>query len=504
MLFATIAAASMAFVASTALNVSLSAIQKDLNARGADLLWISNSYVIVQASLFIVCGSLSDRYGRNRVCIIGMLLFGAASTVAGSATTVELLILARFSQGFGGAMLVPTSLAIVSSYFSDGRHGLAISIWSAFTLLTSGLGPFIGGVLSEMGLWRMVFYIHIPFGILAVLVLWRYVPETFDKNAPKNIPLSGAALITLSLLSITYGFLEAPQYGFAHPPIWLSILVGIIALVLFVWGEYRSGGTIMPLGMFRSRTFSGANLSVFLFYVAFSPVNLYIPLNMIQVQGYSESMVGIALLPMTLLMLGFSAYIGVIVDKFGPRMPAALGHVICAISFVMLAQIGISQGEENYFSTFFLPVCLAGIGLGITLPPQAVAVMAAAEESQAGIASGIGNTLSRVGQVLSVAIMGGVMLSLFSGTLFTNPAVESLPQAARDQLAVASVDLAETTIPQSLTDSEQAGVQKAIDLSFVRANDMLYWVGAAVFLLSGAVAWFMIDNSMWKRKEDFV
>ncbi len=492
----------MAYVASTSLSVALPAIQREFGARGADLLWISNSYVIVQASLLIVCGSLSDRYGRNRVCLIGILLFALASLASGASPNLETLILSRFAQGFGSAMIVPTSLAIVSAYFSGSRHGWAIGLWSACTLLTSGLGPFIGGLLTEMGVWRFVFYIHIPFGMLAALVLWRYVPESYDIKASRKLGVRGSLLVTLSLLGLTYGFIEAPQRGFSHTPIWLSVTLGGLAFALFIWGEYRGGGTIMPLDLFRSRTFRGATASTFLFYVAIGPVLLYIPLNMIQAQGYSESFVGIATFPMTMLMLFFSAYIGGVVDRRGPRGPIVLGHLICVACFLLLARIGISNGQEDYWATFFAPVCLAGIGFGITLAPLAAATMGAVEDAKAGIASGISNTVSRVGQVLAVAIVGGLMLSQFNHSLLEDPAVRALPDEARAQLQAAAVDLAETRLPASLTAPQREAVKRVIDDSFVQANNLLFLISAAVCLLSAIVAWFTIEKRIVKRRED--
>ena len=500
-LFATIAAASTAYVGSTALNVALPAIQIDLNARGADLLWISNSYIIVQASLLVVFGSLSDRFGRNHICMLGILLFGIASLVAGIAPSVEILILARFAQGIGSAMIVPCTLAIVSAHFSGDRHGWGIGIWSAFTLFSSGLGPFIGGVLTEMGLWRMIFYVQIPFGVAAAWVLWRYVPETYSKD---SIPVMGwlsALLITLSLLGLTHGFLEAPQLGFNHASILLSLAFGVLTLFLFVLVETHEHAREL-LALFRTRTFSGGNLALFLLYFSLGPVLIYIPLNMIQIQGYSESFVGIAIFPMTILMLLSSAYIGGIVDSYGPRKPIVAGHALTFIAFVLLAMVGITEGQQDYWKTFFLPVCLAGMGLGITLAPLTVAVLESVEEKKAGIASGISNTLSRVGQVLSVAVMGGFALSIFTSVLLNNPNVRDLPATSQIQLQIASVDLGETTIPESLSPSEKAHVEAAIRDSHVAVYNVLLWVSAAFCLLSGIISWILIDNRLVRRQEN--
>lgn len=501
LLFATISAASTAYVGSTALNVALPAIQVELNARGADLLWISNSYIIVQASLLVVFGSLSDRFGRNHVCLLGILLFGIASLVAGAAPAVEILILARFAQGVGSAMIIPCTLAIVSAHFSGDRHGWGIGIWSAFTLFSSGLGPFIGGVLTEMGMWRMIFYVQIPIGMAAAWALWRYVPESYSKDTGPVMGWLSALLITLSLLGLTHGFLEAPQFGFDHPAIWLSIIVGVMTLVMFVLVEYHDHAREL-LALFRVRTFTGGNVAMFLLYVSVGPILIYIPLNMIQIQGYSESFVGIAILPMTILMLVSSAFIGGIVDRYGPRKPIAAGHAVTVIAYILLARVGITGGQHEYWKTFFLPVSLAGLGLGTTLAPLTVAVMESVAAGKAGIASGISNTLSRVGQVLSVAVTGGFVLSIFTTVLLNDSDVRALPEAARNQLKTASIDLGETAIPASLAPIQKANVEAAIRNSHVAAYNALLWVSAAFCLLSGLISWTMIDNRLLRRKEN--
>lgn len=500
LLFATISAASMAYVGSTALNIALPAIQIDLDARGADLLWISNSYIIVQASLLVVFGSLADRFGRNHVCMLGILIFGIASLIAGAAPTVDVLILARFAQGTGSAMIIPCTLAIVSAHFSGDRHGWGIGIWSAFTLFSSGLGPFIGGVLTEMGMWRLIFYVQIPFGLSAAWVLWRYVRETYSKD---SVPIMGwlsALLITLSLLGLTHGFLEAPQLGFGHPSIQLSLGFGIVSLLFFILVETHEHAREL-LALFRVRTFTGGNLALLLLYCAVGPILIYIPLNMIQIQGYSESFVGLAVLPMTVLMLVSSAFIGGIVDRYGPRRPIVVGHALTFLAFVLLAMVGATGGQHDYWRTFFLPVCLVGMGLGTTLAPLTVAVMESVEETKAGVASGISNTLSRVGQVLSVAVMGGFVLSIFTSALLNDSNVRELPAAARDQLEIASVDLGETAVPPALTPSQKAEVHAAIRNAHVAAYNVLIWVSAAFCLMSGIISWLMISNRLVRRQE---
>ena len=500
-LLATILAASMAFVGSTALNVSLPAIQRDLAARGADLLWISNSYTIVQASLIVVGGSLSDYYGRNRICLLGILVFGAASMICGLTVSTEALIAGRFAQGVGSAMIIPSSLAIVSANFEYSRQGWAIGIWSAFTLLASGIGPIVGGVLTEMGLWRSVFFIHIPFGIVAALVLLFHVPESYDTESPQKVSIIGGILVTLGLVGITYGFTEGPQQGFSSPLIWLSITAGVTALIIFIWNEQRREYSLIPLDLFKSRTLSGANLVTVLLYGALGPAILYLPLNMIQIQGYSETFVGLSLLPMTILPAILSYVIGGVVDRRGPRLPLAVGQLVLSVSFVLLALIGTTGGQDVYWTTFFLPICLFGVGMGIALAPLTAAAVGSVSHAHAGIASGINNTISRSAQVLAIAVMGGLTISLFSQSLMSSPIVQALPADAQSQLEAESVNLAETSPPESLTDAERGDVGQVIRESFAESFNMLMWVGA-VLCLVGAVLSALLIEQVWHMPDE--
>ena len=500
-LLATILAASMAFVGSTALNVSLPAIQRDLDARGADLLWISNSYAIVQASLIVVGGSLSDYYGRNRICLLGMLIFGVASLICGLTLTTEALIVGRFAQGIGSAMIIPSSLAIVSANFDYNRQGWAIGIWSAFTLLASGIGPIIGGMLTEIGLWRSVFFIHIPLGMVAALVLLFYVPESYDTESPQKVSIISGILVTLGLLGITFGFIEGPRYGFDNPLILSSIAGGVIALVIFIWREQHSEYSLMPLSLFKSRTLSGANLVTILLYGALGPATLYLPLNMIQIQGYSETFAGLSLLPMTILPAALSYVIGSVVDRRGPRMPLVIGLLLLSAGFVLFALIGTTGGQDVYWTTFFLPLCLFGVGLGAALAPLTAAAVGSVSHSHAGIASGINNTLSRSSQVLAVAIMGGFTLSLFSQSLMSSPIVRALPADAQDQLAAESVNLAEASPPDTLTEAERDDVRQVIREAFTEAFNMLMWVGAVLCVVGAVLSALLIEED-WHLVQD--
>ncbi len=501
-LFATISASSMAFVASTSLTVALPAIQRELGARGADLIWIPNSYVLVQASLIIVCGSLGDHFGRNRICVTGILLFALASLVCGVSTSTGILIAGRFAQGFGSAMIIPNSLAIVSAYFSQRRHAWAIGIWTGFTVFSTGLAPVLGGVLTDLGAWRLVFFIHIPFGFAAAYFLIRNVPESNNKEAPKRMSLVGALLVSCGLGGITFGFIESSTYGFESPLIMVAIAGGIMLLVKFLNDERENKHAILPLMLFKSRTFSAANFITIMLNGVLGPAILYLPLNLIQIQGYSATSAGISLLPMTILLILTSAMVGVIVDRRGPRFPLAIGLAITAIGFVSFATVGTTNGPDEYFTTFFLPISLFGLGLGLSFAPLTIAALASAPADNAGIASGVNSTMSRAGQVLIIGIFGGLAISWFAQLLLNDPAIKSLPAEAQSMLAADAGDMAETAIPDTLSDAEQESVRQVLREAFAATFSILMWIGAALCLVSALIAYFFIEDYIFIREED--
>ena len=503
-LFATIAAASMAFVASSSLNVALPSIQEELGARGADLIWIPNAYVMVQASLIVVTGSLGDHYGRKRVCLIGILLFGIASVICGFATTTNVIIAGRLAQGVGSSMIVPNSLAIVSAFYSSRGQGRAIGLWSGFTVLMAGLAPFFAGVVTDLGMWRLVFLIHIPLGVFAALVLIRSVPESYDKDSPRRMSILGALLIVIGLAGITFGFIESSTYGFDNPRILGSILVGIIALIVFLRDERESKHAILPLRLFKSRTFSAANWITLVFHGVIQPALLYLPLNLIQVQGYSATFTGLSIIPLIVVATLGSAMVGPLLDRRGPRLPMALGLILVSLGFLAFGSVGVTGGESEYFSTFFLPVVLFGFGFGLSFAPLTMAAMASAPDANAGIASGVNNTMARVGQVLIVGILGGLAISWFGQLLMNDSYIRSLPDTVQTHLAADAGDLVATSIPDWLSSDEQDNVRQVIRESFAATFNILMWIGAAACAVCAVAAYFVIDDRELKisRGED--
>ncbi len=497
-LFATISASSMAFIGGSALNVALPAIQTDLGASGADLLWIVNAFALLLAALILVGGSLGDHFGRKRVYMIGIVVFTASSFACGIAPNTEILIASRAVQGIGGALMVPGSLAIISAYFSDEKRGEAIGTWAAFTTLTSVLGPVLGGILAENGLWRGVFFINIPLGAAALYALVTHVPESKDEDAAKDLDFLGALLVTLGLAGITYGFIELGRNpGEAiDPTVILALVVGVVALIGFIVQEARSPHPMMSLKLFRSRTFSGANLLTLFLYGALGGALFFLPLNLVQVQGYGETRAGFALLPFSILLVLMSRWAGGLVDRYGPRRPLTIGPVIVGFAFLALSLPGMTDGPSDYWTTFFPGFLLVGVGMGITVAPLTTTVMGAVPQHNAGVASGINNAISRSSQVFATAIMGGLALVIFGAALSTTLDDIALPDDARDTLNANAADLGALEIPAELDDANTAEVREAIDNAFIDMFRLMMLAGAVLCWLSGALAFLAIEPKL--------
>ena len=363
-------------------------------------------------------------------------------------------------------------------------------------MLISGIGPVLGGWLTEIGLWRLIFIINIPLSLLAIVVLIAFVPESRDEEAPKALDISGTLLSTMALILSGFFCIEGPRRGFDDPLVLLSGAAAVAILPAFIWIEGHSDHPMLPLNLFRSRTFTGANTLTLLLYGAMNSVLFFLPLSLIQVQRYTESAVGFALLPMTILMVTISFMMSRVVDRYGPRLPLVIGPILISASFAMLAGLAPENGQNSYWLTLFPAVSLLGIGMGITLAPLTTAVMASVDEHHAGMASGLNNTVSRSAQVLAIAVMGGIALLLFKEFLLSHSLVTALPADTRAQLSAESVRLAETAIPPSIAPDKRAILQDVVRLSFSETIRVIMWIAAGLSLGSGLLAAFMIERRL--------
>jgi len=326
-LLATILGSSLTFIDATVVNVALPALQENLDANVTDVQWVIEGYALMLASLILVSGSLGDSYGRKRIFIMGVILFTGTSLWCGLAGSIQELIIARIFQGIGGAMIVPSSLAILSSSFDDNERGKAIGMWSSFTAITAALGPLLGGWLIENYSWRWIFFINLP---IAVIVLYSTtkISENKSKDQSKKLDWVGATLVTLGLGAIVYGLVESAQLGLGSSEVITLELIGVLLIGIFLIVESKIENPMMPLKLFKSRMFSGSNVLTFFLYAALSGAFFFFPFNLIQLQGYTATEAGAAFLPFVILISLLSRWAGGLVDKYGAKFPLIIGPLI--------------------------------------------------------------------------------------------------------------------------------------------------------------------------------
>jgi EmrB/QacA subfamily drug resistance transporter len=490
-LAATILGSSLAFIDGTVVNVALPALQQDLKATVVGLQWVIESYALLLAALLLVGGSMGDRYGRRRIFVIGVAVFASASVWCGFASSIGQLIAARAAQGIGAALLVPGSLAIISNSFSEEDRGRAIGTWSGFSAITAAIGPMLGGWLVEAVSWRAVFFINIPIAILVIIISLRYVPESSNADEGR-LDWFGAILATLGLGALVYGLIESPTHGFTNPAVLAALISGIVLLALFVFVEAQSQNPMLPLALFRSRTFAGANLLTFLLYGALGGTLFFLPLNLIQVQRYSPTAAGAALLPLILIIFLLSRWSGALVQKCGARIPLMVGPVIAAVGFALFALPGVGG---TYWTTFFPAVVTLGVGMAVSVAPLTTTVMSSVASGRAGVASGINNAVSRAAGLLAIAVLGIVMLHTFNRSLDSrlakldvSPSVQQFLSAQRGRLA--GVEFSES-IPAHTRDL----LTDAINGSFIDGFRWVILIGSGLALGSAATALLLIRRN---------
>ncbi|MCG8348618.1 MAG: MFS transporter [Chloroflexales bacterium] len=499
-LAATILGSSMAFINGSTVNVALPALQSSLGATVIDVQWIINAYMLFLSALILLGGSLGDHFGRRRMFMLGVVIFTAASAWCGLVATPGQMIIARAIQGIGGALLTPGSLAIISASFPEGERGQAIGLWSGFSALTSALGPLLGGWLIDTFSWRWIFYINIPLAIAVLVISALFVPESRDEEVQGGLDWWGALLATLGLGGLTYGLIESSNRGFADLTVILAITLGIVLLIAFVVVELRSPAPLVPLTLFSSRVFSGANGLTLLLYTALGGSLFFLPLNLIQVQGYSATAAGAAFLPMILLLSLLSRWAGGLVSSVGAKRPLIIGPVIAALGFFLFTLPGIGG---SYWTTFFPALVVLGLGMSISVAPLTTTVMGSVATHYAGTASGINNAVSRVANLFAIAAMGIVMLGVFSSSLAAQLTTLDIPTEARQDIEASRTDLANIQVPSGLAVEQAALAERVIDEAFVVGFRAVMYIAVVLALASAIVAWLTIaDRAPAKQQSE--
>ncbi|MEV7180893.1 MFS transporter [Kitasatospora sp. NPDC093679] len=411
-LLATVLGSGMAMLDGTVVNVALPRIGEDLDASLAALQWTVNAYLLTLAALILLGGSLGDRYGRRRVFLIGVAWFAAASAICAAAPTIEVLIAARALQGIGGALLTPGSLAMLQAVFHPDDRGAAVGAWSGLGGVAAAVGPFLGGWLVDGPGWRWIFLINVPVAVAVIAVAGRHVPETRDPDRSGRFDVPGAVLAALALAGVTYALTDT-----SSPFAPVAGLLGVLFGVAFVLVERRAEEPMLPLELFSSRLFTSVNLVTLCVYGAFSGVFLLLTVQLQVVSGFSPLTAGVALVPITVLMLSFSSRAGRLGRAVGPRLPLFLGPVICAAGVLLMLRIG---PDASYWADVLPAVTVLGCGMTLLVAPLTATVLAAVDVRRAGIASGVNNAAARAAGLLAVAALPA--LAGLSGNAYRVPA----------------------------------------------------------------------------------
>jgi len=483
-LLATVLGSSVAFLEASVINVALPAIQTALGASIAEMQWIASAYTLLLAALTLVGGAAGDRFGTRRLFTLGTVVLAVASVGCGLAATSGQLIVGRAIQGCGAALLVPNSLALLSASFPSAERGRVIGTWSACTAITGAGSPILGGWLVDAVSWRAGFVSVVPVALATLAVAYWRVPDPPRRRNVGAVDWWGGGLATAGLAGCVFTIIASGS-GQTPPILTIAALaIGGVGLAGFAVLESRAPTPMIPLVLFRSATFSGVNVLTLFLYFGVTSAFFVLPFNLVQIQGYSATLTGAAYLPFALIVGALSRWVGTVSDRIGTKPLLIAGPLITAGGLALLA---LPRIGGSYWTTFFPPMTLIGVGMALTVAPLTTAVMGAVTRTAAGVASGVNNTIARVGALLAVAIIGGLALPLFTQALSRRLEPLAVAPAVRQLLLAERRSLADIALPSSIAGSERPMLERVVREAFV---DSFQWVAliSAGCALGGALA----------------
>lgn len=499
-LFSTIMATSMVFIDGSALNVVLPSMQKDLNATGADIFWVLNAYLLVLAALMLPGGSLGDKFGRKKVFAWGITIFTIGSFLCGISPNIQFLIAARLLQGLGGAFMVPGSLSLITSLINEKERGKAIGTWSSITTIVSIGGPVIGGILGDSGLWRYIFFINIPIGVISLIILWSKVPETSNEDDKGKVDILGALLLVAGLAAITYSFLKFPVVHLKDWKVNTILILGVVDLILFIIVEKRSKSPMINLKLFSNIHFTGLNLLTFFLYGALGGGFLFLSLNLVQIQGYTQTESGLTFLPFTFILGLFSRYIGALSDRLGSRLFLMIGPFIVGLGFLFMSFIKQTSGAGDYWLSFFPGMILVSIGMLLTVVPLTTAVMTSISQKQSGIASGVNNAVSRIAGIFSNAAFGALALLIFTNVVLQKLDGSDFKEMQKDKIVAQTINLGNAQVPaDTFNTSQKVQIQALYHGAFLKAYQSVLWVCTLMCFTAAAMAYFLLKKTNFEK-----
>ncbi|MBA3261475.1 MAG: DHA2 family efflux MFS transporter permease subunit [Thermoleophilaceae bacterium] len=492
-LVAAILGTTVVTIDSTVVNVALPAIAEDLGGGLAGQQWTANAYLVTLASLLLVGGSFGDIFGERRVFALGVLLFGLTSLVCALAPTIEILVAARALQGTAGALLTPAALAVIVATFPPDERGKAVGAWTAWGGIGTVLGPVVGGQLVDAASWRWIFAINVPIVLVTMLLILRVVPAGRDRDPNARVDVVGALLCALGLAGITFGLIEQPLHGWADPVVAGPLVIGALMFAGFLSWEARSSHPMLPLALFRRRNFAAGNLETFLMYGGLGLMFFFLVLFLQQVAGFSALAAGSSSIPVTVLMFLLSMRFGALADRRGPRFFMGVGPLVAATGMALL--LWRVDADVDYLTDLLPGLVVFGLGLSMTVAPLTSTVLADADESNAGIASGVNNAIARVAGLVAIAAVGAVVAGVFGAKL-----EDEIGSTALQRLEVArAVEEAKkqplsTVAVSGVPEDVETSVDEAAEDTSVHAFRVGLGIATALVALGGLLGLLGISN----------
>ena len=490
-LLAAILGSTVVAVDATVVNVALPKIADELGGGLAGQQWVANAYLLTLSSLILVSGSLADIYGERRVFTLGVAGFGFASLLCALAPTVELLVLARALQGIAGALLTPASLAIIVAVFPENERGAAIGSWTAWGGIGYLVGPLIGGQLIDSASWRWVFAINVPLVLVTLALSSRYVPEGQPRAGRPQLDAVGALLAALGLAGISFGLIEQPMLGWGDPAVTGPLVAGVLVFAAFVAYEMRVPVPMLPLGLFRRRNFTVANIETFGMYGGMAVQGFFLTLFLQQVAGFSAFEAGSSGLVPVAVMFVLSRRFGALADRYGPRLFMSVGPLLVAAGFVLMLRL---DSSTSYLGDLVPALLLYSLGLAVTVSPLTATVLADADTHDAGIASAVNNAIARTAGLLATAAVGAVLAGSYADRLDSELAGRPLSPAAQTQVAEARDRALSPVNPRALPPADREVVTEAVRDAGVATFHLAALIGAAMVAMAGVLGGLLLRN----------
>lgn len=427
-LLACILGSGIGVLDSTIVNIALPTIQRQLGGGLAGEQWVVNAYLLTLGSLILLGGSLEDIFGARRVFSAGVAGFGAASILCGLAPSIGVLVAFRALQGVAGALLVPSSLAVIVATFSEAERGRAVGTWTAFTTVASVIGPFAGGGILALASWRWIFFVNAPFVAVCLALILAIIPASPHRSKRRHIDLRGALLCVLGLGGTVFALIEETRLGWGSPAVIAPLAAGLVLLALFVAVERQTREPMLPLALFSRRDFAAANLETLAIYAGLGVLIFFLVLFLQQVAGYSPLQSGLALLPVTAIMFVASRRFGALATRFGARPQMGGGPLVAACGMLLLLRVGV---RASYFAELLPALVVFGLGLSMTVAPLTATVLTNVSTEEAGIASAVNNAIARIAGLLGTAAVGAVMAATFAASFDSRIAGTQLGASGR-------------------------------------------------------------------------